>query len=113
MIKIDNSQILSAIKDIGRLNERYALVQRHTISDMKSRVPGKVSKAVSAVYAIPKSYVVAMRHPNTKGRVRMRVAGIPYYKIIHFPWQQKRVRLDSESEQIEEGENTNETQNYI
>lgn len=75
MIKIDTSQVLAAIKDIGNLNERYAIVQRHTISDLKSRVPGKVSKAVSEVYAIPKSYVIAMRHPNTKGRVRMRVAG--------------------------------------
>ena len=55
-ITLDASHVL---KELNALNEKGKKVDEYTVKDMKRRIPGAVSTAVSKVYAINKNRVAA------------------------------------------------------
>ncbi len=74
-LKVNVHGVLDAVKELHALGDRYEKAQCATISDLKSRAPKRFSAATAKVYAAPQSYIVAIKSPKSRGKVRMRVAG--------------------------------------
>ncbi len=61
IVRYSTRELGSIAKNLSRLCDGYEKAHQYTISDLRTKVPGIVSKAVSRFYAIPESYVVAKR----------------------------------------------------
>lgn len=61
IVRYSTRELGHIAKNLSRLSDGYDKVHQHTISDLRTKAPGIVSKAVSRFYAIPESYVVAKR----------------------------------------------------
>lgn len=61
IVRYSTRELGNIAKNLSRLSDGYEKAQQYTISDLRTKVPGIVSKAVSRFYAIPESYVVAKR----------------------------------------------------
>lgn len=53
-------------KELNAYPEKLDLVQKRTISDLRSRLPGKISSATAKIYALRKQDVVQIRNSGKK-----------------------------------------------
>ena len=54
-------------KDLNEYPDKLALVEQRTISDLRSRLPGKIASATAKLYALRKQDVMQLRNSGKKG----------------------------------------------